>query len=776
MATNTTSPSRPPAPPFAHLWQVPLFLLGALTLTSVLLARPFLHSTERMERQELAHLRKQLERPDANLDHVETRLHGFVGGNTINPKLVGEAHFLLGELHVRRAEQSSGANALSLWRLAQQHFEQAESAGVSEEDGPRMRYRLGQCGFHTEMPPQHVVELLNDSVESAPDRVEGYRLLTQAYLRLPKPDLEGALQANEKLRQVPLLGEDILGPARLQAGELLLQMGRAAEARRTLEKVGRTAAPEVLARARILRAQSLHREKNWEEAARVWQQILEDRVQPPTGERDICQYQLGYCYWRLEQFEEAASVWEECMLKGSGAPAMTAALRLGELHLQAGRDTAAVEAFGRGVRDLVEGKDWPTTFLELEAARALFEKAYQTLCDKGEYESAVELTRHYDHLADAGRGFFLRGECLELWATALAKPLEAGPAGQKTNERIVSLHRQAGEAYLQASDRTTDARERIERLWRSGRAHLYGQQPEPASLALEKFIPLTSDAHQLGEAWYLLGEARRLRQLLDPAEAAYLESIKYPTRYAYRARYQLSQIQLGRGNTGMAEETLEQNIKLLRLHPDNEALEKSLYALGALLYQRRHYSTVPFFLDDAVTRFPQSPQATRGRFQLAEAYRQLAAQENVNYVNSRGMAPQTREHHWKQHRHWLQKAAEQYQELSKSLSEGASASLQPEEVVHVQFSDAECRFNLGDYAAALQMYERLADQYKERVERLRALGGCLRCHAARNETDKVQQYVQGIRNALATVDPATRRAWETWLSDASKQYTLANGE
>ena len=48
---------------------------------------------------------------------------------------------------------------------------------------------------------------------------------------------------------------------------------------------------------------------------------------------------------------------------------------------------------------------------------------------------------------------------------------------------------------------------------------------------------------------------------------------------------------------------LEQNIKGMRLEPDDEAMEKSLYALGHLLYVRkRDYGNVRPVLEDAVTR------------------------------------------------------------------------------------------------------------------------------------------------------------------------------
>src|SRR5258707_15020324 len=92
--------------------------------------------------------------------------------------------------------------------------------------------------------------------------------------------------------------------------------------------------------------------------------------------------------------------------------------------------------------------------------------------------------------------------------------------------------------------------------------------------------------------------------------------------------------------------------------PRPRGLEKSLFALGGLLYRRHDYQTAQKLLEDAVTQFPKSPQAQRGRLELAECWRNLAAQLNDVLRNTHD--ENAREHYGTQQRAWLKRASEQY--------------------------------------------------------------------------------------------------------------------
>src|SRR5205085_1303467 len=98
--------------------------------------------------------------------------------------------------------------------------------------------------------------------------------------------------------------------------------------------------------------------------------------------------------------------------------------------------------------------------------------------------------------------------------------------------------------------------------------------------------------------------------------------------------------------------------KMLHWESDPEALSQTLFALGNLLYQRRDHRRASRYLEEAVAKAPPGPEVTRARYQLADCYRQIAAQENQSFLLGESMSAESRAHFQQRHREWLQKAAD----------------------------------------------------------------------------------------------------------------------
>jgi tetratricopeptide (TPR) repeat protein len=756
MATNSNVPDSEPLS-FRQLWQAPMFLLGLSTLVAFLLTRPLWNNPLSRARTRLDQARHLWERNDKLPTRVLELAQFYLDRAGSQAPRAAEAHLICGSCMVRIARMESGDRAMEMWRDGYQHLLQARDLGLPDEDLPRMRAALGEAGFYIGDDLNMVCQRLKRNLEAADDVQEACRILTLACLKKQPPDFEGALKANEALRQQPLLGETVLGPARLQGGEILMELHRPTEARKLLEKIARDAAPELLARARVLRARSLQEEWQWADAAVLWQETLDDRQQPPADPGEAL-YNLGLCQRRLDSRDEAIRTWREGVKRGRVETAIACSLGLGELLMATG-DTTAVDALVWAVRDLRTAESWTNPIVDLKQVRDLFELGCLVFRQKKAYEKSLALAEVYDRIAAPGRASYQRGLVLQDWGRSLS--------GEAASERL----KQSGLAFEQAAEATKDHAEQAERLWLSAAGHLEGGEAGRAVKVLERFLQLSGHTpERFGEAWFDLGTAHeRLGHQAD-AEAAYRRSITYRGRFAYRARFRLGEMELARGNTDAAIDKFEMNIKQMRLDPDPESMEKSLFSLGHLLAtQHRDYPAARLLLEEAVSAFPSSSLCVRGRLELGETYRQLAVIENQNVVHGGNLSPETRDHFVQQRRVYLTRAAEQFELLSQELkNETRAAVLTPNERIQVMFSMADCRFNLGEYAAALKLYDALADRYKGRLEHLSALGGTARCFAAQRDFTHFRARLDDIRLALKTVDPQTRREWEQWLSIAGK--------
>jgi tetratricopeptide (TPR) repeat protein len=250
---------------------------------------------------------------------------------------------------------------------------------------------------------------------------------------------------------------------------------------------------------------------------------------------------------------------------------------------------------------------------------------------------------------------------------------------------------------------------------------------------------------------------------------AYRNSINFITPYAYRARYRLAADAMAKGDLDAASDALEQNIQLLRLEPDPEAQQLSLYALGSLLHQRRNWSMCVRRLEEALERYPVNAQAGRARLLLADAYRRLAGQEHQNFLTGEKITSETRDHFQAEHRRWLERAVATYRELLLAIElEAVGTPLTEGEKDQVFFLLADSLFNLGRYDEALHQYQNAQTRLTEPSQKLIALGGTVRCHAALNQTTIMMTRLQEIRQLLVNQDEKTRKEWESWIDLASR--------
>jgi len=788
--TQGSRPRLSARPPLRHLWQVPTFLVGLLAFVTVAAAHPlWSHSPSRLVARSLAAARQELDQSHPNLEQAQRLAEEALVQAAPGSRQAAEAHFLIGTVYLRFAEQSAVENN-DFWQQARDHLEQAEHIGVADADRARLAYQLGRAYAALSTDPQKVVDYLSWSMaDGADDPFVGYGLLAQAYLRLPTPDLHGALEAVRKQIALPNVDEAALAAPRLLCGDLLRQLDQPDEARKVLARIGPGAAPDILFKARYLRARLLQEDGAWAEAATLWEAVKAD---PRWGTVEPARvlYSLGLCYRKLDRLNDAAGAWEATRLRG-GEEGQAAALGLAELRLKGDKPAAVLEALESALRGVSTPADYRNALVELAEVRGLFEAGIQQFRQAGNFEESVQLANLYEKVAPPGAGQELAAVGAEDWAKYLrAQAQRAGDAqtAARLDEEARQRFRQAGVAFDAGAAQAATTAEQADRLWRSISDSLEGRDQAHAIQVLDRYVRLPITPERLGQAWFVLGEAHRVLRNPLAAESAFQKCIEYRGPYAFRARYELAVAKIEQKQYDDAEDILLQNLRMMaQVGPDPEAHEKSLVTLASLLYQRHNYNDALRRLQEALDRYPANPNAVKLRLQLALCCRQLAAQDRDQAAaGSQFSTDEERRHHRMQQQSLLKMAADHYQKLINDLEsqQAVAQKLTPEQEAtlgEVRFAAADCRFDLGEYSQALYEYTILAKRYENTVEGLIALKHVCQCHLVMFQPDKARAVLEQIKNALprttfdAAAENRTRTWWENWLADQGKLRDLPRG-
>jgi tetratricopeptide (TPR) repeat protein len=769
MATNPASVAPIPPAQAQPLWQAPLFVLGVAALAAAWFGRPYLspHAARRLDR-DLAEARQLLARPDGDADAALELAERVLDQSESRPEQAGAAGFLAGCACIRLAEQADPARARELWGRAGSYLEQAQAFGVPEADKPALAYRLAKIEYHTSADLPAVIVQLEEAVPNCDRRAEGYALLTQAYLKLPKPDLPKALEANAKLRDVAEATEAELAAAKLLGGELLLRMGKPEEARKSLDLIGPHSPPGILVKARLLQARSFQEEKRFNEAVALYIDLLA-KHKSSVGDPAQIHYNLGLCYRQLDQPREAAKELQECVTLSRGPEGQAAALMLAETRLAEPALEGALDALTLALARVDRPEEWKNPLAPLARAGEVFEKALAAFRQASRHDLALKLLDVYAKLVPQPRVMTYRAEVAAEWARLKGEVVDS-PEAQLLAKQLYKVAAEANDKLAELSG--VPLTQQGEYKWASAQHYLAAGEKASALARLEQVVTLNLEPARLGEAWYRLAELYRALEKEASALAAYRKCLEYDTRFSYLARYQLAMAALEK-NPDEAEAALILNIKLLRWDPDSEALRPSLFALCNMLYQKRLYNRVYPYLEDALGRFKEgkdSPEVTNARFQLANSYRQKASQDNLNQFMNMSMSEEAAAHFKKEHLRWLQKAAEEFSALERFLEtpEGKD-HLTPELRAQVPVITAKCWADLGEYGKALAIYEKLIERSAGKAqEQLDALGGAVACHGHLGQLEKVKQRLLQIRKLLdeGQLPEDVRKPWEEWHRQA----------
>lgn len=776
-----------------QLWQVPTFCFGVVVLAIVWSVRPLHHpDSGREPEQGLAELRQALDKPLTTPDVLRTAAEPVASQLEQLGARRGEAHYLLGRMYIRQIAPYAGESAKPVWEQARAHLEQAERLGVAVPDRPRLLYLLATAWHHTDAEPEKVIAAMKGCVElPGNDRLEGYGMMAEAYLRLPKPDLKAALEVNQKQLSSPTVDDLLLVRPRLLRAELLLRMKEHEEARQVLrnllDRSGPHAPVELLYKATLLLAESLHDEQDWTGALPLWEQLRAD-PHHAGGNMPRILYSLGLCYRQAGRNREAMTAWEQLRPYG-GEYAQASALGLAELRLQSDNAAGAVEALAAAVQKVGGPADYHNTFLDLAAARAIFEGACQALLEGSAFEPARQVAQLYEKLAQPGQAQVLWARVTEAWAKELLEQAQPEGAGAGKLEEARTRFREAAAAFESAAQQAATPADQAEALWLSAQLFMQGHDPAAALRVLERCVAFPdASAEQLGEAWYAMAEAYQAQENTAATAAAYRECIKYPSPFAFKARYQIALAHMDKQEDEQAEEVLTQNLALMQSDADREAQEKSLCTLADLLLKRNNYAQAVVRLRQVLERYPENANALKRRFQLARCCQKLGDQEKKRMKIDEPVSPEAQSHYDRQAMQWWEEAVQNYLKIIDELAVRPAdrSPTRDEEVLGRQanFAYAECRFSQQVYDDAFRVYESMAARYHHQVDGLVALWNLYHRFLYRNQPAKAWEAYQRLQVMVQEMDDKafdggaetrTRQWWEAWLLKTKEEFTKLHG-
>jgi tetratricopeptide (TPR) repeat protein len=179
------------------------------------------------------------------------------------------------------------------------------------------------------------------------------------------------------------------------------------------------------------------------------------------------------------------------------------------------------------------------------------------------------------------------------------------------------------------------------------------------------------------------------------------------------------------------------------------------------------------FLFNAVSAAPAPPPRSglskdeEALYAAAEQARQEAARVRQQ-LHLQADASEQREATRREVARLERRAAAEYARLAgllerKTLS--VSARRRTDEVI---MKAGKAWFNAGEYARAIDFYERAARQSAAPQTRVEAWGGVVTCNALLKDVKKIRPYLQAIRKELPRLDKAESATWEQWVDKFEK--------
>lgn len=692
------------------------------------------------------------------------------------PDALGGPAFVLGAAAAWEADGSWSSDKKDFYLLSARYLEEARKLGFPPGRQGEGLYLLGRSLCLSGQTPASR-PVLREALKSYPrKKTEICRLLADAYLNDVNPKCPEALEYITIYLSDRMLPVEARYQGFVQRAQILLQLGKISECTSTLDKIPPDAtnyAEAIVVRGQVLihqaRALNVTAEppdgqeppgagptpdaskpgaENQVQALQKYQaavnslRLAQDRATLSTQAGRKAMYLIGVCLLESDDSRAALAQFGRTRRTHPKTPeALSATFQAAELLQHLGRDTEALVAYHQALEQVTDPRAYNNPWIPLDELRRRTLEAYKEYLDAENYEACLHFARFLHPVFPRWRMLELTAEAHHAWGRALLAPTDHLPPDEARtlSRRGREQLRRAGHDYERLAKLRTTTRFYPDDLWNSAENYLEGHDYRNAARILERYLKAESRRRQpraladLGEAMLALGRT-------DEALKAFQECIEFHPRDAasFRARLGASRAHLEKGETQEAEVLLRENLNGDHLTPASEEWRHSLFGLGRLLHGDGRYEEAVRRLEEAVSRYPDSPEAGEARYLIADSYRQHA--ERVEEKLEKDLIETARVARSKKVYELLNSALEHYRRAQAALIRRQETTeltaVEKSMLRNCCFSVGNVLFDLGQYDDAVKAYSVAGNRYQNVPEVLEAYVQTARAY---RQLDKPQE-------------------------------------
>lgn len=766
---------------WSRLWQVPLFLVGLGLFLYGLRAfqetRPVIpFATHRGDIQNLiagGHFAPALKQI-ANIQE-------FYGQKLQQAQLellAGDAFYL--------AQQEQPGVVAANYQSALKHYDKALAWGTSAT--PALDERRGLSFLALGQYPEAIFKIEPLVKPHPAERVELARSLIKAYLGAQPPYEARALEILAGLATAPAVDDRVwamvmrlyLSKGHSEAGNVIVQAIAAADSIKENLPNGvlRVAIGQALFEAGRLdeaQTQLLLARKQYEvvghrledgRAALLLGRIAQSRAMETDPAK------------RPELLDQAAALYQRVITTHAGSILMPAAhLGRAEISAYSGHPddtmlsdyksvikalTPAKESEGGAGGGVGGGAGGGYELISPEAVRASLLHQYGIYQEAGRHEEAqrfLELAHQLPNLDAAGMAYrdaktqeSLADDELQTYRTLAP----TDPGRNAVMERMLGHLRNSAEAYYQYSHLSAlHDTEAAQSLWKAAQLFDRAGLSRRAITAYTEFARQWPREFRVPEALHTVGLLHQSRGEFDEAIACYQRNIQAnpKTPASYLSSVQLARCYMAQGTAQFpkAEQVLLGLVQNNRdIAPTANEFRISLFTLGELYYRTARWSDAILRLEEACLRYPKDTQVPRAVYYLADAYRNSAAELTAALKQDPQIAQRDQLERARQER--LARAGALFEQVVNLLdpdNDGGNkpgpTGLDEEYVRNSYLYRADCQYDLGQYPAAIKLYELTAARFTSSLTAIQAYVQVVNSYVALKQNGQARAAAERAR-------------------------------